>query len=113
MKYDKLIGYSAGIITLGICVLFPFADVLNINIPKAIIFGSTIFVVVILFWLFSAGLAEDLNISLPKGIIAFTYYIFGFLGGSLLIVVYFGFVAVVLFVLMNGIVFYAISKRSE
>ena len=113
MKYDSRIGYSIGIITLSICIFLPFADILGIQIPKTIIIASAIFVAVVLFGLFSAGLAKDLNISFPKGVVAFIYYIFGFIGGSIVIVVYLGFYAFIIFLLLNGAVFYSLSNRNE
>ncbi|HDL01135.1 MAG TPA: hypothetical protein ENH23_02770 [candidate division Zixibacteria bacterium] len=113
MKYDSRIGYLVGIITLSICIFLPFADIIGIQIPKTITIASAIFVAVVIIGLFSAGLAEDLKISFPKGVVAFIYYIFGFIGGSIIIATYLGFYAVVIFLLLNGAVFYAISSRNE
>ncbi|MBD3339868.1 MAG: hypothetical protein GF353_12215 [Candidatus Lokiarchaeota archaeon] len=113
MKKDRLIGYSAGIFILILAIFVPFAEVLGIEVPKTVTIAISIFVAVVLISLFGAGLAEDMNINLPKGIIAFVYYIFGFLGGSIVIATYLGLHLAFLFVLFNGCIFYAISTRNK
>ncbi len=109
MKKEK-IGSWIAIIMLALGVLFPFAKVFGIKIPKPVAISTLLFVAVIFIWFFSAGLAKDFNISLPKGIIAFIYLIFGFFGGSFIIGAYFGIETVFIFVAANVIVFYVIAK---